>query len=188
MEVGCVTEQSANLDAILRQRIIGQDRAVEAMTCAFSRVLSGLRDPSRPALSLLLLGPTGVGKTETARALAQALFASEQALTRIDCEEYPHGHELSKLLGSPPGYVGHEIEPLLSQRRIDLPHRQALAAGTGMFGGVGPRSHTFSADEERFLSVVLFDEIEKAHPVLWRAMLGILEGGSLTLARIIHEK
>ena len=117
--VGCITEQTRRLNGILRKRIIGQDPALEALTCAFSRVFSPLRDTKRPVLTLLLLGPTGVGKTETAKALAQTLFGWEGAMTLVNCEEYAHGHEISKLLGSPPGYVGSGIEPLLGQRRID---------------------------------------------------------------------
>lgn len=182
MEVQCLTAQTAPLADVLERRIIGQDDAVEALTCAFSRVLSGLRDPSRPALSVLLLGPTGVGKTETAKALAQTLFGSEKALTRVNSEEYAHSHELAKLLGSPPGYVGHDIEPLLSQRRLERHHLVALADREGMVGrGDGRIAEVPPDDKENYLSVVLFDEIEKAHPVLWNAMLGILDGGVLTL-------
>ena len=116
MDVGCLTEQSRPFQEVLANRVIGQEEAQEKLTCVFSRVTSELRDPTRPALNLLLLGPTGVGKTETAKAFAETLFGSEHALTRVNCEEYPHGHELAKLLGAPPGYVGHQIEPLLSQR------------------------------------------------------------------------
>lgn len=119
----CVTTQTRPLHDVLRRRILGQDAVVKALTCACARLFSGLRDPGRPALTCLLLGPTGVGKTETARALAQAFFGSARRLTPINCEEDAHGHELSKLLGAPPG-------------------------------DVGPRA------------IVLFDEIEKAHPVL----------------------
>jgi ATP-dependent Clp protease ATP-binding subunit ClpA len=123
-----------------------------------------------------------VGKTETARALAENLFGWDQALTRINCEEYAHGHELAKLLGSPPGYVGNGIEPLLSQRRIDSPHRRAAEERTGMIGEGNERlRELFPVEEGRCLSILLFDEIEKAHPVLWNAMLGILEDGTLTL-------
>ena len=180
MEVGCLTEQSRPFHEVLANRIIGQEEAQEKLTCVFSRVTSELRDPTRPALNLLLLGPTGVGKTETAKAFAETLFGSEHALTQVNCQEYPHGHELAKLLGAPPGYVGHQIEPLFSQRRIDKYHRQALIESTGL---VGARNVSASSDPETGseLSVILFDEIEKAHPTLWNAMLGILEGGTLTL-------
>ena len=182
MEVQCRTAQTEPLADVLARRIVGQDAALEALTCAFPRVFAGLRDPSRPALSLLLLGPTGVGKTETAKALAQTLFGSDKALTRVNCEEYAHSHELAKLLGSPPGYVGHDIEPWLSQRRIERHHRLALAERRGMAGrGEDRFAELLRPDEGNYLSIVLFDEIEKAHPVLWNAMLGILEGGILTL-------
>ena len=86
----------------LRRRVIGQDEAIDTLGCSFSRLLSGLRDPSRPLLSALLLGPTGVGKTETAKSLAESLFGSERAMTRVNCEEFTHSHEIAKLLGSPP--------------------------------------------------------------------------------------
>ena len=141
MDVGCITEQTRRLNDILRRRIIGQDCALDALTCAFSRVFSPLRDPGRPVLSLLLLGPTGVGKTETAKALAQTLFGWEGAMTRVNCEEYAHGHEISKLLGSPPGYVGSNIEPLLSQRMIDEADEGAVTEGVGM---VGERARQFA--------------------------------------------
>ncbi len=180
VEVGCLTAQTEPLAAVLESRIIGQERVTDSLTCAFPRVLAGLRDPGRPVLSLLLLGPTGVGKTETAKAVAQTLFGSERALTRVNCEEYAHGHELAKLLGAPPGYVGHNVEPLLSQRRIDEHHHAAHIETRGM-AGEGALDGTFPARKKEYLSVVLFDEIEKAHPVLWNAMLGILEGGILTL-------
>jgi len=182
MEVRCLMAQTEPLAAILERRIIGQEEASEALVCAFPRVLSGLRDPSRPAMSMFLLGPTGVGKTETAKALAEALFGTEDALIRVNSEEYAHGHELAKLLGAPPGYVGQQIEPLLSQRRIGRHHRRAVVEGRGMVGrgdaGLGAVPTSEGGHE---LSVVLFDEIEKAHPVLWNAVLGILEGGILTL-------
>ncbi len=129
LESTCRIEAVRPLIDDLDGRVIGQDEAVDALSCSFSRLLSGLRDRSRPLLSALLLGPTGVGKTETAKSLAQTLFGSERAMTRVNCEEYAHGHEISKLLGSPPGYVGANVEPLLSQARIDEPHgrlREAL--------------------------------------------------------------
>lgn len=177
LQDGCITERTRVLAEILSSRIIGQEEAVEALTCSFARLLTGLRDPDRPALTLLLLGPTGVGKTETAKALAYALFGSEHALTQINCEEYAHGHEVSKLLGAPPGYVGFGLQPLLSQRRLDEAHARAIGAKTGFVG----RWRDPDGASEPPLSVVLFDEIEKAHPVVWNAILGILEDGRLTL-------
>lgn len=188
----------------LRGRIVGQDRAVDALAGAWARLLSGLRDPDRPLLTGLLLGPTGVGKTETARALAEALFGDAGALVRIDCEEYAHGHEVAKLLGSPPGYVGADVEPLLSQGRIDRAHqelRERFAraeqarsapddAGTDRETPPEERAEDILPealiervhDPERGLhSILLFDEVEKAHPALWNALLGVLEEGEVTL-------
>ena len=137
MEPTCLVEDVRPLSRNLRERVIGQEEALDALVCSCARLLSGLRDPSRPLLTALLLGPTGVGKTETARALAYTLFGAERALIRVNCEEYGNGHEISKLLGSPPGYVGHDIQPLLSQERIDAPHRDYREASEGKARG-GP--------------------------------------------------
>ncbi|MDT8436158.1 MAG: AAA family ATPase [Gemmatimonadota bacterium] len=178
LEANCDIDQLAHLERTLRARVQGQGEAIDALLCACTRFVSGLRDPGRPLLTALLMGPTGVGKTETAKAIAEALFGSERAMTRVNCEEYAHGHEVAKLLGSPPGYVGHDIEPLLSQTRIDRAHkemlerREATAVEPRLVLDAGPGEH---------ISVVLFDEIEKAHPTLWNALLGILEDGMLTL-------
>ncbi len=180
MRPHCRLENSEPLAQHLSQRVIGQDDAIEALVRSWARVLSGLRDPQRPLLTGLLLGPTGVGKTETALALAEALFGSASALHRINCEEYAHGHEVAKLLGSPPGYVGGDIEPLLSQQRIDLPHwqlRQASEEHTGDAQALIEKAH----DGDGLCSIVLFDEIEKAHPTLWNTLLGVLEEGQVTL-------
>jgi len=184
LESDCVIERLESLVEDLQSRVIGQAEAVGALSCAFARLLSGLRDPSRPLLTALLLGPTGVGKTETAKSLAQTLLGSERALTRINSEEFAHGHEISKLLGSPPGYAGSQIEPLLSQGRIDAPHRrlrEALEAGQPMDPTAGFAEHIFRLEDDEHVSIVLFDEIEKAHPIVWNALLGILEDGTLTL-------
>jgi ATP-dependent Clp protease ATP-binding subunit ClpA len=178
LNVDCLNDASRRLADVLRARVIGQDQALDVVVCAFSRVLANLRDPHRPALSALLLGPTGVGKTETARAMAEALFGDGTALTRINCEEYAHGHEVAKLFGSPPGYVGFGTEPLLSQSRLEAGYRKAVAEKKGI---TGERTGRGLAGRETGLSIVLFDEIEKAHPVLWNGLLGILEGGVLTL-------
>ncbi len=162
----------------LRSRVLGQAQATDALISSLSRLLSGLRDPSRPLLTALLLGPTGVGKTETARALADALFGDEAAMVRVNCEEFAHSHEIAKLLGSPPGYVGHEIEPLLSQERIDGAHVEMREAGEG---DSSLAERVSSLNDGQPISIVLFDEVEKAHPVIWSSLLGILEEGSLTL-------
>lgn len=181
LSVGCLMKESAPLSDHLRARVIGQDEAIDALVCSWGRLLSGLRDPARPMLTALLLGPTGVGKTETAKALAEALFGSTEALVRVDCEEYANGHEVAKLLGSPPGYVGADIEPLLSQARIDKAHWLALerrkANGDA---AVGLIEQVHGADDGLH-SIILFDEIEKAHPSLWNALLGILDDGRITL-------
>ncbi len=178
LEATCHVDQLAHLESILRSRVHGQDDAIDALVCACTRFVSGLRDQGRPLLTALLMGPTGVGKTETAKAIAEALFGSERAMTRINCEEYAHGHEVSKLLGSPPGYVGQSIEPLLSQGRIDGPHHDYLEAKERVDG---LDAVVLEAGKGQYASVVLFDEIEKAHPTLWNALLGILEDGMLTL-------
>lgn len=176
LEATCRSEALTPLETTLEQRVLGQPDATRALVRGFSRALSGLRDPHRPMLSALLLGPTGVGKTETARAFAEALFGSDRAITRIDCEEYAHGHEIAKLFGAPPGYVGHQVEPLLSQERIEAPHRRHRQR---------TEDEAVLADrlvrDDANVSVIVFDEIEKAHPSLWSALLGLLEEGTITL-------
>ncbi len=182
MEDTCLIDDVRPLANNLKSQVIGQEEALDSLICSFSRLLSGLRDPSRPLLTALLLGPTGVGKTETAKALAQTLFGSGRAMIRVNGQEYAHGHELSKLLGSPPGYVGHNIQPLLSQDCVDGPHRRFREESMReSAGSLGLAEKIFSAEEGKYLSVILFDEIEKAHPVVWNALLGILEDGMLTL-------
>lgn len=180
LEATCLVDPTRDLHTVLHRSVAGQDHAVDKIICSFARVLSGLRDPGRPLLTMLLLGPTGVGKTETAKALARALFGNERAMTRINAEEYAHGHEISKLLGSPPGYVGHQVEPLLSQNRIDAHFHDAVRSGEGMVGksmGDPESGGPYTSP----VSIVLVDEVEKADPRLWNALLGILEDGTLTL-------
>ncbi len=167
--------------ALMDRMVIGQPEALEALSNSFSRVLAGVGDPESPILSLMLMGPTGVGKTETVRALAEALFGSRRAFTRINCQEYSAHYNLSKLLGSPPGYVGGEIKPLLGQENLERHHKKALEEGHGLFNDQLARLDRFRPDEGKYLSLVCFDEIEKAHPKLWNLLLGILEDGVLVL-------
>ena len=135
----------------LHQRVVGQDEAIAAVANAIRRARAGLQDPNRPLGSFIFLGPTGVGKTELARALAEFLFDDEQAMIRIDMSEYQEKHTVSRLIGAPPGYVGYEEAGQLTE-----------------------------AVRRRPYSVVLFDEIEKAHPEVLNVMLQLLDDGRLT--------
>jgi ATP-dependent Clp protease ATP-binding subunit ClpB len=139
------------LDEILHERVIGQDEAVQLVSDAIIRARSGIKDPSRPIGSFIFLGPTGVGKTELAKALAAALFDSEDALVRVDMTEYQERHTVSRLVGAPPGYVGYEEGGQLTEAIRRKPY-----------------------------SVVLFDEVEKAHPDVFNALLQVLDDGRLT--------
>ncbi len=145
------TERLLDLEQRLRRRVIGQDEAVSAVARAVRRSRIGLRDPARPVGSFLFLGPTGVGKTELCRALAEAVFGDEQALIRLDMSEYMEKHSVSRILGSPPGYVGYEEGGQLTEQVRRKPW-----------------------------SVLLFDEIEKAHEDVWSLLLQILDDGHLT--------
>ncbi|MDA1260494.1 MAG: AAA family ATPase, partial [Planctomycetota bacterium] len=140
-----------HLEDLLAKRVVGQDQAVEAVANAVRRARAGLQDPDRPIGSFIFLGPTGVGKTETARALAEFLFDDERAMTRIDMSEYMEKHAVARLIGAPPGYVGFEEGGQLTEAVRRRPH-----------------------------SVVLFDEIEKAHPDVYNMLLQIMEEGRLT--------
>ncbi len=146
-----------NLESILQKRIIGQDEAVSAVAKAIRRGRIGLKDPKRPMGSFIFLGPTGVGKTELAKALADVMFGDENAMIRIDMSEYMEKHSVSKLIGSPPGYVGYDEGGQLTEKIRRKPY-----------------------------SVVLFDEIEKAHPDVFNILLQILEDGLLTDAQGRH--
>ena len=139
------------LEETLQQRVVGQDEAVAAVARAIRRGRVGLKDPKRPIGSFLFLGPTGVGKTELCKALAEAMFGDENAMIRIDMSEYMERHTVSRLVGSPPGYVGHEEGGQLTEKVRRKPY-----------------------------SVVLFDEIEKAHEDVWNILLQILEDGIVT--------
>ena len=156
-----------HIERTMRERLIGQDAAIATLLPPLARYVARMSDPRRPALTALLLGPTGVGKTETARALARAIFGSDDRLTIIRCEEYVYGHNIAKLIGSPPGYVGYQIEPLLTQSKLE-----AVGRGATMLEGFPPEP----------FSIVLFDEIEKAHADLWHSLIGLLEDATVMLA------
>ncbi|MCR5657284.1 MAG: ATP-dependent Clp protease ATP-binding subunit [Butyrivibrio sp.] len=148
------TERLLKLEKILHQRVIGQEDAVVAVSKAIRRGRVGLQDPNRPIGSFLFLGPTGVGKTELSKALAEAMFGDENALIRVDMSEYMEGHSVSKMIGSPPGYVGYDEGGQLSEK---------------------VRRHPYS--------VILFDEIEKAHPDIFNVLLQVLDDGHITDAK-----
>lgn len=145
------SERLMKLENVLHQRVIGQEAAVTAVSRAIRRGRVGLQDPGKPIGSFLFLGPTGVGKTELSKALAEAMFGTEQALIRVDMSEYMEGHSVSKMIGSPPGYVGFEEGGQLSEKIRKNPY-----------------------------SVVLFDEIEKAHPDVFNVLLQVLDDGHIT--------
>jgi ATP-dependent Clp protease ATP-binding subunit ClpB len=140
-----------HMEERLGLRVVGQEEAIQAVSNAVRRARSGLQDPNRPLGSFIFLGPTGVGKTELARALAEFLFDDEHAMVRLDMSEYMEKHTVSRLIGAPPGYVGYEEGGQLTE-----------------------------AVRRRPYSVVLFDEIEKAHPEVFNALLQILDDGRLT--------
>ena len=139
------------LEETLHKRVIGQDEAVSSIARAIRRGRVGLKDPDRPIGSFLFLGPTGVGKTELSKALADAMFGSEEALIRVDMSEFMEKHTVSKLIGSPPGYVGYDEGGQLSEKVRRNPY-----------------------------SVVLFDEVEKAHPDVFNVLLQVLDDGHIT--------
>ena len=145
------TQKLLNLEEILHSRVIGQDEAVKAISKAVRRAHAGLKDPKRPIGSFVFLGPTGVGKTELARALAEVMFGDEDSMIRIDMSEYMEKHSTSRLVGSPPGYVGYEEGGQLTEKVRRKPY-----------------------------SVILLDEIEKAHPDVFNILLQVLEDGRLT--------
>ncbi|MDD2362815.1 MAG: AAA family ATPase, partial [Oscillospiraceae bacterium] len=142
------------MEEILHKRLVGQDEAVTAVSKAIRRGRVGLKDPKRPTGSFIFLGPTGVGKTELCKALAEAMFGDENAMIRLDMSEYMEKHTVSRLVGSPPGYVGYDEGGQLTEKIRRKPY-----------------------------SVVLFDEIEKAHPDVFNILLQILEDGILTDAQ-----
>jgi ATP-dependent Clp protease ATP-binding subunit ClpA len=174
--------QVTRFESMLRERVIGQMSAIDAILDSFSKVLAGIRNPERPILTLLFLGPTGVGKTETVKALAETIFGKRTAFTRVNCQEFSSEFTVSKLFGSPPGYVGNDVEPMLSQDNLDKHHKEAQAEGRGVFAeGEGKIAKLFPQVKSHYMSIVLFDEVEKAHPKVWNALLGLMEDGHLTL-------
>jgi len=153
------SNDAREFEGALRRRIVGQDQAIEKVVEIYQMFLAGLNPPGRPVGNLLFLGPTGSGKTRVVEAMAESLFGDARACIKIDCAEFQHSHEIAKLIGSPPGYLGHrETHPLLTQEALNQWHTEKLK-----------------------LSILLFDEIEKASDALWQLLLGILDKATLTL-------
>jgi ATP-dependent Clp protease ATP-binding subunit ClpA len=151
--------EAKSLEAELRALVVGQDETIEQIVNVYQTYLSGLISPGRPIGNFLFLGPTGSGKTRIVEATAESLARNPRAVTKIDCAEFQHSHEIAKLIGSPPGYLGHrETHALLSQEVLNQYHTDAMK-----------------------ISLVLFDEIEKASDSLWNLLLGILDKATLTL-------
>jgi ATP-dependent Clp protease ATP-binding subunit ClpB len=151
--------EADELEAGLRRKIVGQDEAVQAVVDLYQVFRAGLKPPGRPVGNLLFLGPTGAGKTRVVEATAEVLFGDPRAVIKVDCAEFQHSHEIAKLIGSPPGYLGHrETHPLITQEALAQYHTEKLK-----------------------LSFLLFDEIEKASDALWQLLLGILDKATLTL-------
>ncbi len=151
--------QASTLEANLCRRIVGQQDAIREIVSIYQMYLTGMTAPSRPIGNLLFLGPTGSGKTRAVEATAESLVNNARAVIKIDCAEFQHSHEIAKLIGSPPGYLGHrETHPLLSQEMLNQYHTEQIK-----------------------VSFVLFDEIEKASDALWNLLLGVLDKGTLTL-------
>ena len=150
---------ACQFECAMREKIVGQDEAVQALVDIYQVFSAGLHSPGRPVGNLLFLGPTGSGKTRTVEAAAEILFGDSRAVIKVDCAEFQHSHEIAKLIGSPPGYLGHrETHPLITQEALAASHRDHLK-----------------------LSFLLFDEIEKASDALWQLLLGMLDKATLTL-------
>ena len=153
------SNDARDFETALSRKIVGQDQAIEKVAEIYQMFLAGLNAPGRPVGNLLFLGPTGSGKTRVVEAVAESLFGDARACIKIDCAEFQHSHEIAKLIGSPPGYLGHrETHPLLTQEALNQWHTEKLK-----------------------LSILLFDEIEKASDSLWQLLLGILDKATLTL-------
>jgi len=152
-------QDAERLHGGLHKRIIGQDDAISQIVNIYQTYLTGMNSPQRPVGNFLFLGPTGTGKTRLVEAAAECLVGDARAMVKVDCAEFQHSHEIAKLIGSPPGYLGHrETHPLLSQEMLNQYHTEKVK-----------------------LSFVLFDEIEKASDALWNLLLGILDKATLTL-------
>jgi ATP-dependent Clp protease ATP-binding subunit ClpA len=159
LDVRQTGEDAEKLRVDLHKRIIGQDHAIQQIVNVYQTFLAGMNSPSRPIGSFLLLGPTGTGKTRLVESMAESLVGDPRAMVKIDCAEFQHSHEIAKLVGSPPGYLGHrETHPVLSQEVLSQYHTEKVK-----------------------LSFVLFDEIEKASDALWNLLLGVLDKATLTL-------
>ncbi len=164
-----LTKRNPILDPLvgkMKARLVGQDEATNVLVDMVSVHLSGFGEKGRPAGNALLLGPTGSGKTHAVEMLCEGLTGDPKNMIKIDCAEFQHSHEIAKLIGSPPGYLGHrETPPLLTQERLNGLHREGMPLG-----------------------VILFDEIEKAHDTLWQLLLGVLDKATLTLGdnRIVN--
>jgi ATP-dependent Clp protease ATP-binding subunit ClpB len=153
------SSDAQDFENALRRKIVGQEAAIEKVAEIYQMFLAGLNAPGRPVGNLLFLGPTGTGKTRVVESVAESLFGDSRAVIKIDCAEFQHSHEIAKLIGSPPGYLGHrETHPLLTQEALNQWHTEKMK-----------------------LSLLLFDEIEKASDALWQLLLGILDKGTLTL-------
>src|SRR5947208_10560238 len=153
------SSDAREFDGALRRKIVGQDPAVEKVVEIYQMFLAGLNAPGRPVGNLLFLGPTGSGKKRIVEAAAEILFGDARAVVKVDCAEFQHSHEIAKLIGSPPGYLGHrETHPLITQETLAACHTDKLK-----------------------LSLLLFDEIEKASDALWQVLLGLLDKATLTL-------
>src|SRR5246500_3578882 len=152
-------KQAQDLETKLRRLVVGQEEAIHEIVRAYQTHIAGLSPAGRPVGNFLFLGPTGSGKTRVVEATAEALLKDSRAVIKIDCAEFQHSHEIAKLIGSPPGYLGHrETHALLSQQALNQYHTDKIK-----------------------LSFVLFDEIEKASDALWNLLLGILDKATLTL-------
>src|SRR5213082_3344963 len=153
------SNDTCDFHASLRAKIVGQEEGVQSLVDMFQVFCAGLNSPGRPVGNLLFLGPTGSGKTRIVEAAAEILFGDPRAVIKVDCAEFQHSHEIAKLIGSPPGYLGHrETHPLITQEALSANHTDKLK-----------------------LSFLLFDEIEKASDALWQLLLGMLDKATLTL-------